>query len=101
MKKLQLTIYINETDMSGDVPLHEILVRRLLHSEIAGATVLRGTMGYGRHGKVHRNRLFGVSDDRPVVVIAVDDEARIRKILPEVKHLVREGLVTLQEVDVL
>jgi PII-like signaling protein len=99
MKKLLLTIYVNETDTRGDLPLHELLVRRLLHLEIAGATVMRGVMGYGRHGKVHRKRLFGVSDDHPIVISAVDDEARIRAVLPELKTLVREGLITLQQVE--
>ena len=100
MKKLQLTIYVNETDMSGDVPLHEIVVRRMLHLEIAGATVTRGVMGYGRHGKVHRRRLFGVSDDRPIVITAVDDEVRLRAALPEIGSLVPKALLTLQEVEV-
>lgn len=100
MKKLQLTIYVNETDMAGEHPLHELLVRRLLHLEIVGATVTRGVMGYGKHGKVHRKRLFGVSDYHPIVITAVDDEARIRSALGEVKPLVREGLITIQEVEV-
>lgn len=100
MKKLQLTIYVNEADMLDDMPLHENIVRRLLHFEIAGATVFRGSMGYGKHGRVHRKRLFGVSDDRPVAVVAVDDAARIRPILVELKALVPEGLITLQEVEV-
>jgi len=101
MRKLQLTIYLNETDMSGEVPLHELVVRRLLHQEISGATVQRGVMGFGKHGKVHRKRLFGVSDDRPVTITAVDEEARIRAILPELRQLVREGLITVQEVEVI
>ena len=100
MKKLQLTIYLNEADRMGDIPLHEDLVRRLLHFEIAGATVTRGVMGYGKHGKVHRKRLFGVSDDRPIVITAIDDEARIRSILTELKAVVLEGLITLHEVEV-
>ena len=100
MKKLQLTIFLNEADQIGDIPLHEDVVRRLLNFEIAGATVTRGVMGYGKHGKVHRKRLFGVSDDRPVVITAVDDEARIRPILIELKAVVLEGLITLQEVEV-
>jgi PII-like signaling protein len=100
MKKLQLNIYVNEADMSGDLPLHELLVRRLLHLDIAGATVMRGLMGYGKHGKVHRKRLFGVSDDRPVVIIAIDTEERIRRVLPELRSLVKEGLITLHEVEV-
>lgn len=100
MKKLQLTIYLNEADRMGDIPLHEDVVRRLLHFDIAGATVTRGVMGYGKHGRVHRQRLFGVSDDRPVVITAIDEEARIRPILTELKAIVTEGLITLQEIEV-
>lgn len=100
MKKLQLTIYLNEADQIGEVPLHEDLLRRLMRFEIRGATVTPGLMGYGKHGKVHRKRLFGVSDDRPVVITAVDDESRIRPILTELKSLVLEGLITVHEVEV-
>ncbi len=100
MKKLQLTIYLNEADRIGDVPLHEEVVRHLLQFDVAGATVTPGLMGYGKHGKVHRKRLFGVSDDRPVVITAVDDASRIRPILTELKAMIQEGLITLQEVEV-
>lgn len=100
MKKLQLTIYLNEADNAGDIPLHEDVVRRLLHFEIAGATVTHGVMGYGKHGRVHRKRLFGVSDDRPMVITAIDEESRIRPILNELKAIVVEGLITLHEVEV-
>ena len=100
MKKLQLTIYLNEADRAGDVALHEHVVRRLLHSNVAGATVTRGLMGFGHHGQLHRQRLFGVSDDRPVVITAIDDEPRIRAFLPELRTLVAEGLITLHEVEV-
>ena len=99
MKKLQLTIYLNEADRMGDIPLHEDLVRRLLHFEIAGATVTRGVMGYGKHGKVHRKRLFGVSDDKPVMITAVDSERKIREILPEIRGMVKEGLVVLLDAE--
>jgi uncharacterized protein len=98
MTKLQVTIYLKETEMSGDVPLHEVIVRRLLHLEIAGATVLRGMMGYGRHGQVHRKRLLGVSDDHPILVVAIDEPAKIHAVLPELRRLHPEGLITLQEV---
>lgn len=101
MKKMQLTIYVNDADMKGELPLHEVIVRRLLHLHVAGATVTKGVMGYGRHGQVHRKRLFGVSDDKPVVITAVDDEDRLRSILPELKTLVSEGLMTMEEVEVL
>lgn len=99
MVKMQLTIYVNETDLHDDLPLHEVLVRRLLHLEVAGATVLRGVMGYGRHGKVHRQRLFGVSDDRPLAILAVDEEPRLRAAIPEIRALMPEGLITLTPVE--
>jgi uncharacterized protein len=100
MKKLQLTIHLKEADRSDDLPLHELIVRRLLHSGIAGATVLRGVMGYGKHGHVHRTRLFGVSDDYPILIIAIDESERIRAFLPELKTLIPGGLITLHEVEV-
>lgn len=101
MKKLQISIYLKETDRSGDLPLHELIVRRLLHSGIVGATVMRGVMGYGRHRHVHRTRLFGVSDDRPIVIVAVDDPDRVLACMPELKTLLPEGLITIQEVEVM
>ncbi|MBY0506493.1 MAG: DUF190 domain-containing protein [Bryobacteraceae bacterium] len=107
MKHLQLTIYLAEADRSQvdavgeSVPLHEAIVRRLLHDGIAGATVLRGVMGYGKHHRVHRSGLFGVSDDRPVVIVAVDEEARIRAVLPEIRTLLSEELITVHSVEVI
>ena len=100
MTKLQVTIYLRENEMSGDVPLHEAIVRRLLHLDIAGATVLRGVMGYGRHGHVHRKRLLGVSDDRPVMVVSIDEPQKIHAAMPELRKLHPEGLITLQEVTI-
>ncbi|MCZ2155791.1 MAG: DUF190 domain-containing protein [Bryobacterales bacterium] len=100
MKRLQMSIYVNEADMHGDFPLHEYIVRRLLHLDFSGATVAKCVMGYGKHGKVHRKRLFGVSDDRPLVITCVDEEPRIRAALPELKLLVPEGLITLHEVEI-
>jgi uncharacterized protein len=98
--RLQLTVYLEETDMSGELPLYEAVVRRLLHLNLAGATVFNGVMGFGSHGKVHRKRLFGVSDDKPVVIVAVDEPEKIRAAAEEIRRLVKEGLVTLQPVEV-
>ena len=69
-----------------------------MHAHIAGATVLRGEMGYGIYGKVHHTRLFGVSDDRPIVIVAVDAGERIRAVLPELRSLVKSGAITLQAI---
>lgn len=96
---LQLTVYVDETDLSGELPLYEVIVRRLLHLNVAGATVYRGMMGYGSHGRVHRQRLFGVSDDRPMVIVAIDNAAKIREVVKEIRGLVKEGLVTVSPVE--
>ena len=96
---LQLTVYVDQNDTSGDVPLYEAIVRRLLHLGVAGATVQRGVMGYGRHGRVHHQRLLGVSDDRPMTIVAIDESPRLRLAAAEIRKLVKEGVITLHAVE--
>ncbi len=99
-KQTQMTIYLNEPDMNGEMPMYEFIVRRLLHLHIAGATAIRGLMGYGAHARVHRQRLFGVTDDRPILIIAVDQTESIHAVLPEIRSLVPSSLITLQEIEI-
>lgn len=94
----RLTIYIDETDVLGDVPLYEAIVRRLLALHAAGATVQTGIMGFGKHGRVHRKRLFGVSDDRPVTITVVDTQEKLQSLITDLKPMVREGLMVLENV---
>ena len=95
-----LMIYVDETDLWGTVTLFEAIVRRIRQLGLAGATVHHGIMGFGSHGKVHRKRLFGVSDDRPVVITVVDTEQKVRDVLPEIRAMVKEGLVVLLDAEV-
>jgi PII-like signaling protein len=97
-----LLIYVDETDVWGEThtPLYEAIVRRLRQLEVAGATVQSGIMGFGSHLKVHRRRLFGISDDKPVVISVVDNETTIRRILPEIRGMVKEGLVLLLNAEI-
>ena len=95
-----LVIYVDETDLWGTVTLYEAIVRRLRQLGLAGATAHRGIMGFGSQGKVHHKRLFGVSDDRPVVISVVDSEQKIREVLPEIRAMVKEGLVALLDAEV-
>ncbi len=101
MKHLALTIILDEHKMSGEIPLYEAIVRRLARMEIAGATVTTGIMGFGKHGEVHRKRLFGVADERPVTIFVVDDADSIRKAIQEIRALLPDGLICLAEVEVL
>jgi len=95
-----LQVFVDETDTLGDLSLYEAIVRRLVQAGIAGATVDVGIMGFGKHIIVHRKRLFGVSDDRPVTITIVDDEEKIMKLLPELRKLVVEGLILVADVTV-
>ena len=100
-KRTLLTIFIDYTDMEGELPLYEAIVRRLVHLEMAGATVQSGIMGYGAQGKVHRARLFGLSDDKPVVIQVVDRREKIEAALVQIRPLVSEGLIMIQEVEII
>ena len=98
-----LLIYVDETDVWGEThtPLYEAIVRRIRQLELAGATVQAGIMGFGSHQKVHRKRLFGISDDKPMIISVVDSDAKIRRILPEIRGMVKEGLVLLLDAEVI
>jgi PII-like signaling protein len=98
-----LVIYVDESDIWGDAhtPLYEAIVRRLRQLAIAGATAQTGIMGFGSHQKVHHKRLFGISDEKPVVITAVDNEAKLQKILPEIRGMVQEGLVVMMDVELI
>jgi hypothetical protein len=100
-KRLQLTIYVDASEMRDEMPLYEFIVLRLLHQHVAGATAIRGVMGFGHHQQLHRKRLFGVSDDPPIMIVAVDEADRIHSVLPEIRALIPESTITLHEVEVL
>jgi uncharacterized protein len=95
-----LMIFVDETDQSGDLPLYEAILRKLVQMGMAGATVNTGIMGYGSQQHIHRKRLFGMADDRPVTITVVESEAKIRAALAEVRPMVEEGLVLLMDCEV-
>ena len=95
-----LLIYVDENDTWEMIPLYDAIVRRLRQLDVAGATVSAGIMGFGSNMKVHQKRLFGISDDRPVTISVVDNESKIREILPEVRSMVQEGLLLLLDAEV-
>ncbi len=97
----RLTIYCGESDRSGHHPLATVLVERARDEGLAGATVVRGIEGFGASSHLHTTRLLSLSDDLPIVIQLVDTEDRIRAFLPIVDELIGDGLVTLEDVDVL
>ena len=96
-----LLIFIDQTDTWQNRPLHEVIVRALEQNGIAGATVLSGIMGYGSHRRIHRKGLLGVSDDKPLTIAAIDNEKKLRDVLPAIRPMIREGLIGLSDFEVI
>lgn len=98
--KKMLMVFIDLTDSWEDGPLYEAIVRVLARHGLAGATVNSGFMGFGRHRQIHRKGLFGMSDEKPVTIVCIDDAPKIQAVLPAIVPMVREGLVAIQDIDV-
>ena len=95
-----LRIFIGDSDRHDGQPLHEVLVQRAHDMGLAGATVLHGPLGFGRHTRMHTAKLAELSSDLPVVIELVDTDAAIQRFMHEVDALVQEGLVTLEAVKI-
>jgi PII-like signaling protein len=95
-----LRIFIGESDKHEGMPLHEWIVRRAREHGLAGATVLRGIEGFGAHSRVHTAKILRLSTDLPIVVEIVDSLEKIEAFLPAVDGAIREGLATLERVQV-
>jgi PII-like signaling protein len=100
-KAKMMRIYIGEADRWRDKPLHLALVEAMRANDIAGVTVYRGILGYGAHGRMHKDRPLHLSRDCSIMLSAVDTEEKIRGFLPLVERMVEEGLVVLSDVDII
>ena len=96
-----LQIFIGESDRWEHKPLYEALVLKARELHLAGATVLRGPMGFGKASRVHTAKILRLSMDLPLVIEIVDSEEKINSFLPELEKMMGGGLVTLEKVKVL
>jgi len=96
-----LRILVGESDKWHGKPLYEAIVLKARELHLAGATVLRGPMGFGAHSRMHTAKILRLSADLPIVIEIVDDEERIKTLLPHIDEMVAEGLVTLEKVHVI
>ena len=94
-------IFIGESDKHGGRPLYEVIVESARKHGLAGATVLRGVTGFGAHSRIHTQKVLRLSEDLPMVIEIVDQEARLATFLPELDTLVGEGLITIEKVSVI
>lgn len=96
-----MRIHIGERDKFEGKPLYEQIVELLRREHFAGATVLRGIMGFGASSRLHTDRFLELSTDLPIVVECVETDERIRGILPQLDRMIGGGLVTLEKVQVI
>ena len=95
-----LRIYTEEGRTSRHRPLYEDIVVRAREAGLAGATVLRGPMGFGHHARIHTAKIIDLSAKLPLVIEIVDDEAKLRSFMVELAGVAELGLVTLEKVEV-
>jgi uncharacterized protein len=96
-----LRIFCGENDRHGTRPLYEAIVLKARESHLAGATVLRGPMGFGKSSRLHTAKILQLSMDLPLVIEIVDEESRLREFLPVLDSMMQGGLVTLEKVQVI
>ena len=96
----RVMVFIGESDQFGHKPLATEIVHRAQQAGLAGATVLRGIEGFGASNHVHTTRVLSLSNDLPIVVVIVDAAERVEAFLPQLDEIVREGLVTVEDVHV-
>jgi hypothetical protein len=96
-----LRIFIGESDRWQHKPLYEAIVLAAREAQLAGATVLRGPMGFGKSSIVHASKIMELSTDLPLVIEIVDAEEKINSFLPTLDKMMGGGLVTLEKARVL
>jgi len=99
-RQTRLTIFVGESDRHGHTPLATEIVQRAHAAGLAGATVVRGVEGFGASHRVHTTRILSLSDDLPMLIVIVDATDRITAFLPQLDDIISQGLVVLDEVDV-
>ena len=96
-----MQIFIGDNDRWRGKPLYDAIVESLRTNDLAGVTVYRGICGYGAHRRFHKEKRMSLSQDLPIILSVIDEEAKIRAYLPVLEQMVDEGLVVLADVDVI
>lgn len=96
-----LRIFIGESDRWQGKPLYEAIVERARETGLAGATVFRGIMGFGKHSRIHTAHILTLSTDLSMLIEIVDTEDKIAAFMPVIDEMVQEGLVTTEKVEVI
>lgn len=96
-----LRIFIGEQDRWGSQPLHEAIVHLAKKEGLAGATAIKGFLGFGCKSRMHTAKILRLSEDLPIIVEIVDSEEKINAFLPHLDEMVKEGLITVEKAQVI
>ncbi len=96
-----LRVFLGESDKWHGRPLYEAIVLKARELHLAGATVLRGPMGFGANSRLHTAKILRLSEDLPIIIEIVDSKEKIDELLPHIDEMVQDGLVTLERVHVI
>lgn len=95
-----LRIFIGEDDHYSGRTLYETIVEEARKRGLAGATVLRGIMGFGANSRIHTTKVLRLSEDLPIIIEIVDEEKKIEEFLPWLDEIVNDGLVTIESIEI-
>ena len=96
---LEIRLFLDEEDMHEGKRLDEYIMRYLMHHGIMGASVFPAVMGYGKKHHLHHTRTIGSADEGPLMILVIDEEDKLRAVLPHLKEVMRDGLMVAQRVD--
>jgi PII-like signaling protein len=96
---LEVTIFLDEDDIHQGHPMHEHIMQHLMHHHIMGATVFAALGGYGHKRHLHYPKKIGATEEVPLMIIFVDEEAKVQSVLPHIKEVLKEGLVIIKKAE--
>jgi PII-like signaling protein len=99
-KGVLLRIFVDENKKFAGKPVYEYIVLKAKELKMAGATVIKGIMGFGAESHLHMNKFLRLSEDLPIIIEIIDSQENIQKFLPLLDEIVEDGLVTMEEVDI-
>ncbi len=96
---LEVSIFLDEDDRYEDKPLHEHIMRHLLHHNVRGASMFAAVGGFGVKRHLHHPKGFSATDEGPIMIVFVDEEEKVKSVLPHLKQIVNEGLIILKRAE--
>lgn len=96
---LEVSVFLDEDDLHDGKRMYEYIMRYLMHHKITGASVFEAMGGYGHKHHLNYPQRIGTTDERPIMIVFIDEEEKVRAVLPHIKEVVKEGLIVMKKAD--